>query len=255
MASTKTLAISEYFHSIQGEGKTSGHNAIFLRFTACNLICGGRGTIKDGKLHNGALWRCDSIEVWKTGKRYKVDELIDLLEKELDLTEKMLNGTHLILTGGEPMLQQDSLALFIRTLYDKTPSLVFSSHIEVETNGTILPTEEFSQLVDTWNVSVKLENSGETESRRIKPEVINYLNLRKGSIYKFVVSDYISILEIIALVKEHHIPQHKIWLMPSCETREELQQMQYDVVKFCLQLGFNYSNRMQIQIWDKTTGV
>lgn len=255
MANNKSLAISEYFYSIQGEGKTSGHNAIFLRFTACNLICGGRGTLKDGKLHNGALWRCDSIDVWKSGTRYEISELIELLEKEVRLTERMLEGCHLILTGGEPMLQQDALANFLGELYRRTPSLVFNSHIEVETNGTILPSPQFSALVDTWNVSVKLANSGETEERRIKPEVINYFNLVKGSIYKFVVSDYLNVLEIIKLIGDNDIPRKKVWLMPSCESKSDLLIMQESVVKYCLEFGFNYSNRMQIQIWDKTTGV
>ena len=65
------LIVSEYFYSIQGEGKTMGVPSVFIRLTACNLMCGGRGTEKDFKLHNGATWRCDSIEVWRKGKKWK----------------------------------------------------------------------------------------------------------------------------------------------------------------------------------------
>ena len=38
------LAISEVFYSIQGEGKTMGIPAVFVRLAGCNLMCGGMGT-------------------------------------------------------------------------------------------------------------------------------------------------------------------------------------------------------------------
>jgi len=61
------IRISEHFYSLQGEGKTMGVPAIFVRLQACNLLCGGYGTQKDGKLHDGATWRCDTLDVWTKG--------------------------------------------------------------------------------------------------------------------------------------------------------------------------------------------
>jgi len=37
------IRISEHFYSLQGEGKTMGVPAIFIRLQACNLMCGGYG--------------------------------------------------------------------------------------------------------------------------------------------------------------------------------------------------------------------
>ena len=50
------IKIAEHFYSIQGEGRTAGYPAIFIRLSGCNLLCGGAGTQTDGKLHNGATW-------------------------------------------------------------------------------------------------------------------------------------------------------------------------------------------------------
>ena len=59
-----SLNISEQFYSIQGEGRTVGVPALFLRLQGCNLTCGGKKTVLTGNKQDGASWRCDTIEVW-----------------------------------------------------------------------------------------------------------------------------------------------------------------------------------------------
>lgn len=80
------IAISEDFYSIQGEGITMGMPSLFVRLGGCNLLCGGAGTQKDKMLHNGATWRCDSIEEWQEACGNDISEagaLVKALQRAL----------------------------------------------------------------------------------------------------------------------------------------------------------------------------
>lgn len=96
--------IKEIFYSLQGEGYWTGTPSIFIRFTACNLKCDF----------------CDTD--FANGKDYSLDDVV----AELAKYDK---ATHVILTGGEPMLQVDADLLI--TLRD------LNYIVHIETNGTI----------------------------------------------------------------------------------------------------------------------
>ena len=83
------IAVSEYFYSLQGEGKTMGTPAIFLRLTGCNLMCGGYGVEKDGILRGGATWVCDTIQVWMKGTTYNFEDLCQELNTKLDFIKRL----------------------------------------------------------------------------------------------------------------------------------------------------------------------
>ena len=243
------LAVSEHFYSIQGEGKTMGVPAVFLRLTACNLMCGGRGTEKDKQLHHGATWRCDSIEVWRSGTSYEIEEFVELFFNKY---EKYFNNrAHLIITGGEPTLQQKQLDKFLELLIKR---LGFKPFIEIETNGTIIPQIIYEHL-DLINCSPKLSNSGEPEKKRIKPDTLQFLNLSPLTIFKFVVSSSADVDEIMALITDNNLDLAKIYLMPSAQDQDELKQNTKIVSELCMKHGFNFSTRLQIIIWNETTGV
>lgn len=244
------LAISEHFYSIQGEGKTMGIPAVFLRLTACNLMCGGRGTEKDKQLYNGATWRCDSIEVWRTGKQYEIKELVNILIDNYSL--QFIRGSHLIITGGEPLLQFKALEPFIKLL---TEQLGFKPFIEIETNGTITPKGKLFNYIDIINCSPKLSNSGEPEKKRLKFETLQFYSLTPKSIFKFVVSRIEDMQEIYEIINKANIPYKKVYLMPSAQDQKELDLNTKLVSKLCLENSYNFSTRLQIIIWNQTTGV
>lgn len=246
------LAVAETFLSIQGEGSTMGVPSYFLRLAGCNLICGGEGTQKDGKLHNGATWRCDTIEVWMKGKKKTHQEVIDLMGPEF--INDLKDGVHLVITGGEPLLQQDSIIDFINYLsstYDVTP------FIEIETNGTIKPKKELVGITSVFNVSPKLENSGMSKEKRLKVDVLQYFNKMRPnmSIFKFVILTQRDWFEVQEIVDELQLKWSKVWLMPAAETRNDLDQVIPFVAKIAVQNRVKFSNRIHIQVWDKKTGV
>ena len=241
----KKLSVSEVFYSIQGEGKTVGIPSVFVRLGGCNLMCGGMGTQFDGELHNGAEWRCDTVEVWMNATAKEVQDVLPE-----DCIQAIKNGAHIILTGGEPTMQQAGLEEFIRYVkHNINPNAYF----EVETNGTVMPTVFMFEQIHLWNCSPKLTNSGMDTSMTYKPDVIQALN-RKNTIFKFVVNSEKDWKEIQELYL-HNVDREKVYLMPSGENQELLNQNKLNVVELAKENYLNFTTRLHIEIWDKKTGV
>lgn len=239
------IRISEHFYSLQGEGKTMGIPAVFIRLQSCNLMCGGYGTQKDGELHNGATWRCDTIEVWVKGDRYTYEEAAQMIVDNYG--EALVKGAHLVWTGGEPLMQQEAISEVMSHLQE----LGVSPYVEVETNGTITPTEEFDGWVDLFNVSPKLANSGMPYEKRIKRETLDYFERHPHSIFKFVITTEENWQEVLDL----NLDRDMIYLMPSASNIEELKETQKIVSEIAIRETIKFNTRLQIELWNKTTGV
>jgi 7-carboxy-7-deazaguanine synthase len=238
------LAVSEVFYSIQGEGITTGYPAVFVRLGGCNLMCGGEGTQRDGELHNGATWRCDSIEVWMKSKAKEFDTILDQ-----ECISAIINGANVIITGGEPLMQQSNVAEFIKYIRANYND---NCYVEIETNGTIEPNEEMQKLVNQWNCSPKLSNSGMPISKTYIEKSISTLN-KLNTIFKFVIStkqDYKEVQTTYAKIN-----RNKIWLMPSGSTKAEINKSKKQVADICKKEYLKFTNRLHIEIWNKKTGV
>jgi len=234
------LKVSEQFYSIQGEGKSMGVPAYFLRLKSCNLLCGGIGTDKDGLLHDGATWRCDTIEVWLKGQEFNAEDVAFSY-----MTSS--RNTRLIITGGEPLLQQ-------REIIKMLGIIPLDRIIEIETNGTIMPDLYLLNRVQ-WNVSPKLANSGMAVDKRIHLALLRKL-ADYNTQYKFVVSSHEDVKEVFnTYVNPGHLPLAKVWLMPAAENQTQLNEVAPRVVEWAKAYGVNFSNRLHIQIWNKKTGV
>lgn len=236
------LNVSEQFYSIQGEGLSTGAPSYFVRLRGCNILCGGKGTEKDGLLHDGATWRCDTMEVWLKGTTKTVDEIIAGFGINIE------PNAHLIITGGEPLLQQSHLPELITAMLPVVT--------EIETNGTVLPTYDMLRLVDQWNVSPKLANSGVPKSKRLNPAVIEVLKEARSCQFKFVVSNRAEVEEaILEYIYPLKIKRSQVWLMPAAENIEELTRVSPPVAELAKEYGFNFSSRLHITLWNKKTGV
>lgn len=84
------LKINEIFYSIQGEGTSAGLPCIFIRLTYCNLRC----------------TYCDTEYAFYDGQDMSIDNiLVKIKEYDCNLVE---------VTGGEPLVQSESLELMTR---------------------------------------------------------------------------------------------------------------------------------------------
>ena len=241
----KKIAISEVFYSIQGEGKTVGIPSVFIRLGGCNLMCGGMGTQFDGELHNGAEWRCDTVEEWMKALSKEIENVLPD-----DCIKAIKNNAHIILTGGEPMMQQAGLEALIKHIKDKINP---KAYFEVETNGTIMPNDFLLDEITLWNCSPKLMNSGNDRSMTFKPDVIKELNT-KNTIFKFVVNNIPQWEEIKELYLSI-VDRTKVYLMPAGENQELLNENKLNVVEIAKNNYLNFTTRLHIDIWNKKTGV
>lgn len=234
-----TIAVSEHFYSVQGEGPYTGVPAVFLRLQGCNLLC---------------MFPCDTIPVWRVGKSHSIEKLAQEFNKLYGTYFK--NGAHLILTGGEPMMRQKELIEFLICLESVLKS--GKPYVEVETNGTIMPQGDFEVFIDHYNISPKLANSKMSVERRVRPEVIRYLidESPKRTIFKFVVDKQEDIAELVdTYAKPFGIPSSIIYLMPECTSDVELREKQAKVIEWCKESGYRYSNRLHIEVYNELTGV
>ena len=238
------LAVSEVFYSLQGEGKTTGVPSVFVRLGGCNLMCGGMGTQFDNELHNGATWRCDTIEVWMKAQSKEYEDILpDDCKKALRM------GAHLIITGGEPLMQTAGIEGFIEWCQSQFNPSIFT---EIETNGTIIPSDKLKSLVTQWNCSPKLHNSGNDKMMRFNLAALTEFN-KLNTQFKFVITTREDFDEM--LNDYGFLSKEKLVLMPSGENQTLLAQSKQVVAELAKEYYINYTSRLHIDIWDKKTGV
>ncbi len=239
------LVISEEFYSIQGEGVTIGMPTVFLRLTGCNLTCPGWATDDNPS-------GCDTTEVWKKGDRHSFEDILSRWE-ENGFIEAFNKGAHLVITGGEPLLQQEALIEFLAELDKHTPNLALP--IEIETNGTIVPDIKLLVELSYANVSIKLNNSGNDFDKRYVKEAVEAFARFPFASFKFVVSSEEDIAEIQEMQEEHRISNGSVLLMPMGSSRNDLALTVPAVVELCKKHGYRFSPREHITIWDMKVGV
>ena len=244
------LVTNEIFGpTIQGEGPSAGQPAIFLRLALCNLSC----------------WWCDTPYSWAFTKAKARDHQTEKLYSIRDETKKRtlqevreyvehlrskLHHFRLVITGGEPMMQQER----IWELLDGWDALQ-GIPVEIETNGTLYP--KIPKMVERvhFNVSPKLSGSQVAQEKRIIPDALKRFNELPNTIFKFVVADRVDGEELEQLVSELELNPQKIWLMAAGADRvEQLVQSPW-VAEYAIAQGWNYTPRLQVLLWDTQRAV
>lgn len=225
------LKISEIFESLQGEGASVGAPCIFVRLAQCNLHC---------------TW-CDTKYTWDFERYRYEDEVREQPALDVAARVNASKSRRLVLTGGEPLLQQRALAAFFAQL---APDIV----VEVETNGTILPTPETRARVNQWNVSPKLANAGDPEQFRIRPEVLRALRDTGRAYLKWVVTGAADCAEADLLVEHLAWPSDRVLLMPEATDREQLRARSLAVAEAAHQRSYRFSSRLHLELWGGRRG-
>jgi 7-carboxy-7-deazaguanine synthase len=109
------LKVNEIYYSVQGESSKAGLPCVFIRLTYCNLRC----------------TYCDTEYAFYEGKDYSIEEIISEIKK--------YNCNLVEVTGGEPLVQTESIRLMKRLCDD-------GYEVMIETGGS-LPIEQIDKRV------------------------------------------------------------------------------------------------------------
>lgn len=166
--------ITEIFHSLQGEGKYTGYEQVFVRFFECNMHC---------------VW-CDTPHaIGDTTRHYREYGLGELMEEIRGLWP----GCHSVsLTGGEPLVQKD----FIQALLPLLKQEKMRTYLE--TNGIFdQRLEVIIDDVDIIAMDFKLPTSTRCRPYWQEHEAFLKVARRKDVFIKAVVSSETSKEDVV----------------------------------------------------------
>lgn len=227
------IRLAEVFHSIQGEGSLTGTPSVFVRTTGCNLRC----------------WFCDTpYTSWEPeGSQTSPQELLD----------KVLGYecTHVVVTGGEPLLQPSVVPL-IRSLRE------VNKHVTIETAATVFRPVSPS----LFSISPKLSNSTPPAGRSIKwrelhdrrrtnLETVRQMLATAETQLKFVIDipqDLGEVLEYLDRLPE--VRPEQVWLMPQTTDQASHAAKKAWLEPLAQRHGFQFSSRLHIEQWGNVRG-
>jgi organic radical activating enzyme len=251
------LYLVEHFYSIQGEGRYSGTPSFFFRFGGCNMTCEGFGC-EETSISGVKVLGCDTV--YAVNKEHfshnwikieKANELLNILNQY-----ELPKNVDIVLTGGEPLIYAND-KIFI----DFLQKLVKNNHrITFETNGSInIDFEKYSVYKEcVFALSIKLSNSNEPLSKRVKGNVIyNIAQNSKESYFKFSIdkeSINLGLEEEINSIIIHSL-KTQVYCMPVGGTKAEVEQNTQPLIEFCKVKGYTFCDRLHIRIWNANKGV
>ena len=220
------MRIAEIYTSIQGEGRLTGTESIFVRASGCNLRCHFCDTPY-------ASWNPE-------GEDWSVDQILDRILS--------MASPHVVLTGGEPLIFPELVPL-TRALREQ------GRHITVETAGTVgLPV-----TCDLMSISPKTSHSAPSreeyprwharhEATRWAPDVVRELMTTYPYQLKFVAAEPADVDEIRQCLAElPAIPTDRLLVMPEGTTPDRLAQIASWLIPVCDAQGWTYCPRRQIE--------
>lgn len=241
---------AEIFHTLQGEGVSMGVPAVFVRLSLCNLHCVWCDTDHTWNFE-GTRWVHEKDGVGGYVKFKKEEVMMEMGVGEVAEVVRGYGCRRVVLTGGEPLLQEAGLVELMGVLREDGEEWFF----EVETNGTRMPGEGFLGAISQMNVSPKLANSGMEEGLRVRGEVLRGLVGTGRAWFKFVVQGEGDVEEVLGMVEGCGIPMERVILMPEGRTVGELDGSAVWLAGRCRDLGVRFSDRLHVRLWGDRRGV
>ena len=227
------MRIAEIYKSIQGEGLLTGVESVFVRTSGCNLRC----------------WYCDTpYASWQP-------EGEDLAISEVAQRVAAYNCSHVVLTGGEPMLFAELVPL--------TEELGrLGLHLTIETAGTLY----LSVACDLMSISPKRANSTPApeeagkwserhERSRHVPAVIRRLTSEYPYQLKFVIDTPGDCADVEDYLREFPtLDRDRVLLMPQGTSSSQLAAIGEWLEPYCKEHGLGYCPRRHIEWFGLARG-
>lgn len=230
----RPILLAERFGpTLQGEGPSTGQQALFIRLSRCNLSCPGCDT--------PYTWDWTRFDPRQESTQLSVDELYEWVVGQ---TVRLI-----VITGGEPLLQQDRLLPLVHSLANE------GRRIEIETNGTINPSPDLIESVTQFNVSPKTSRfagANIDENRRINPHALEILSSSGKAIFKFVITRREDLDEVAHY--ERLFGLAPVWVMPEgTSARTVLDRMTW-LADEAIRRSWNLSTRLHTLVWGDQRG-
>lgn len=208
------MRIIEIFHSLQGEGPWIGMPCVFIRLAGC--------------VEPYCEW-CDTKYALDEGFEAGIDEIIGHL--------KAFACNRIVVTGGEPFVQQDAIKVLHDVLIEN------SCLVQYETSGKAgIPHLENSTIV----LSPKRH-----EGRWL----VSSDDVARADFVKFVYESAMSCDPIFEFISQHKINPEKVYIMPLGANRQQQLALMSEVFEFCRVCGFNMTPRLHILCFDEKRGI
>lgn len=211
------MKVNEIFFSIQGESTYAGLPCAFVRLSGCNLRCS----------------YCDTRHAYEEGEEHTTEQVMDAVARfPTGLVE---------ITGGEPLLQPETLAL-VTALTDRRYKVL------IETNGSVSLRGIDARA--TTIMDIKCPGSGMSEHMLWD----NLSLLRPHDEIKFVLTDradYDWSVEIIGEYRLHE--KHTVHLSPAFGVLEPSELASWMLASRMLTDGPNVRLHLQLHkyIWPQ----
>jgi 7-carboxy-7-deazaguanine synthase len=219
------MRIAEFFQSIQGEGKFAGTPSVFVRTTGCNLRC----------------WFCDTpYTSWEPEGTH---------EPWQELAQRILarDCLHVVVTGGEPLLQPDIVPL--------TECLARAGRlVTIETAGTVYRPAHAALM----SISPKRPNSTPRDARwtqrhealRDRTDVVSQMTRDYRYQLKYVIDSPADVADVDAhIARIGGITPDRVYLMPQGTDAEVLRDKTEWLRDEASHRGYSVSPRLHIELF------
>lgn len=209
------MRFNEFYYTLSGEGISAGLPVSIVRLQGCNLKCK----------------YCDTQYAWdpEGGKATTVSTLV----------EKNTWRGRVLITGGEPLLQSDSVHELVTALKLRGVT------VEVETNGSFPPPTWWRE-VDCWSADMKCPSSG-----MMGRSQSSWLGTRKQDQVKFVVSTEEDLTYALRTARCIGKDTPTVLISPTYPwTSAWVQRCAY----FCLNQGARLSLQLHKIVWGERRG-
>jgi len=225
------LLVAEIFGpTFQGEGPSAGRLAAFVRLSRCQLCC---------------TW-CDTPYTWDRTRYDLRAESRRMTQAEVWHAVEAIDAGLVVITGGEPLLQQDRLVWLADMCH------AAGRWVEVETNGAVVPGRAIAGANCRFNVSLKLANSGMPARTRLRPEAIRVLASTGKAVWKFVVTGPADLDEIADLQQRYGLDP--VWVMPEGTTSGQILRGLRELADAVLARAWNLTPRLHTLLWEDARG-
>lgn len=261
----RDLYVSEIFGpTFSGEGPLMGRHSAFLRLAGCNLHCSWCDTkytwnferdIPKSVYTDNVLTHPATIRGFQVVPANKYGEVFDKTQEVHRMTATQvttrlndIDTSVVVVTGGEPLLQQEALLPVL------TWQLDVGRTVQFETNGTVSPIPTLLPLLKSIHrrnlkfvVSPKLEHADAGKfAQRVNYKEWNFL----GATYKFVCQQPSDLEQVAAL----GLRSSDVYIMPEGTTPEQVLRTQKVLAPYVLERKWNLSTRLHTLIWSDERG-